>query len=181
MISETTDASANRSSAAKNAAQVTRRKAGTIPKVKNERGAPAPSAQQEMEAHAGTPTKTGDLPVRSHLEKGISELQGLHEVLLSDDLDPRVLADFRDALNRVRTAAWAAQQYVARKETDQDSTSVLSFLAGERIRAAYQLCQAISEDLKRPDIAVPAGSLIQLCEVMSALTEQLKGTVNRLG
>ncbi|MGA3200620.1 MAG: hypothetical protein ABSD89_14630 [Halobacteriota archaeon] len=185
MISETIDAMADRSSASKNAAQVTRRKAGTIRKAKNEQGAPAPSARQAMEAQAeaqaGTPTKIGDLPVRSHLEKGISELQGLHEVLLSDDLDPRVLADFRDALNRVRTAAWAAQQYVARKEIDQDSTSVLSFLAGERIRAAYHLCQAISEDLKRTDIAVPAGSLIQLCEVMSALTEQLKGTVNKLG
>ena len=170
MISETKDAIADRCSASKNATQVTRRKAGTIRKVKS-----------EQIAQAGTPTEIGDLPVRSHLEKGISELQGLHDVLLSDDLDPRVLADFRDALNRVRTAAWAAQQYVARKETHQDSISVLSFLAGERIRAAYQLCQAISEDLKRPDIAVPAGSLIQLSEVMSALAEQLKRIVNKLG
>jgi|ERR1035438_357898 hypothetical protein len=184
-MSETIDAMADRSSAAKKAAQGTRRKAGTIRKVKNEQGAPAPPALQAVEAHAeaqaGTTTKIGDLPVRSHLEKGISELQGLHGVLLSEDLDPRILADFRDALNRVRTAAWAAQQYVARKETDQDSSSVLSLLAGERIRTAYQLCQAISEDLYRPDIAVPAGSLIQLCEVMSAVTEQLKGIVSKLG
>ena len=166
-------------SSAKNAAQVTRRKPGTIRKLKNEQGALAPSGGQATEAQAAT--KIGDLPVRSHLEKGISELQGLNEVLVSDDLDPRVLADFRDALNRVRTAAWAAQQYVARKETEQDSTSVLSFLAGERIRAAYHLCQAISEDLKQPEIAVPAGSLIQLHEVMSAVAGQLKGIVNKLG
>lgn len=58
---------------------------------------------------------------------------------------------------------------------------MFSVLAGERIRAAYQLCRAISEDLKRPDIAVQAGSLIQLCEVLSALTEQLKGIVKKLG
>jgi hypothetical protein len=101
--------------------------------------------------------------------------------LLSGDLDPEVLADFRDSLNRVRTAAWAAQQYVTRKETDQDSTSVLSFLAGERIRAAHHLCQAISEDLRRTDIEIQAGSLVQLYEVMSDLTEQLKGVINRLG
>jgi hypothetical protein len=178
-ISETIDARADRSSAVKNAAQVTTRKSGTIRKLKNEHGAPAPSAGQATETQAAP--KIGDLPVRSHLEKGISELQGLHGVLLSEDLDPRILADFRDALNRVRTAAWAAQQYVARKDIEQDSTRVLSFLAGERIRATYHLCQAISEDLKQPDIAVPAGSLIQLCEVMSALTEQLKGVVNKLG
>ena len=124
---------------------------------------------------------TSDLNVPLRLEKGISELQGLHELLLTGDLDPQILADFRDALNRVRNAAWAAQQYVVRKETDQGSSSVLSLLIGERIRNTYQLCQAISEDLKRTDIEVQAGSLVQLYEVMSALTEQLKGVINRLG
>jgi hypothetical protein len=63
----------------------------------------------------------------------------------------------------------------------KDWSSVLTFLAVERVRATYQLCQAISDDLKRTDIAVPAGSLIQLFEGMSALTEQLKGIVNKLG
>jgi hypothetical protein len=119
--------------------------------------------------------------VPSRLEKGISELQWLHEVLLSDNLDPHILANFRDALNRVRNAAWAAQQYVARKETGQDSSTVLSFVAGERIRATYHLCQAISDDLKRTDIEVQAGSLVQLHEVARVLTEQLDGAVNRLG
>jgi hypothetical protein len=95
-------------------------------------------------------------------------------------LDPRILADFREALNRVRTAAWAAQQYVTQKETDQGSSSVISFLVGERIRATYQLCQAINEDLKRTDIELQPSSVIQLYEVMSALTEQLKGVVNKL-
>ena len=66
--------------------------------------------------------------------------------------DPDVLADLRDAMHRVRNAAWAVQQYVVRKESDQDSNSVLSFLAGERIRIAYQLCQALSDDLNRSDL-----------------------------
>jgi len=45
---------------------------------------------------------------------------------------------------------------MACKETD--SGSVLSFLVGARIRATYQLCQAISDDL----------------------TEQLNGVLNKL-
>jgi hypothetical protein len=122
-----------------------------------------------------------DPNVPSRLESAISELQGLHELLLSGDLDPRVLADFRDALNRVRTAAWAAQQYVARKETDQDSNSVLSFLVGERIRVAYNLCQGVNDDLKRTDIKFQAGSLVQLHKVTKALTEQLNDIINKLG
>jgi hypothetical protein len=130
---------------------------------------------------SGTNQKNDAPTIPSRLEKAISELQSLNDLLLSGDLDPHILADFRDALNRVRTAAWAAQQYVARKETDQGASSVLSLLVGERIRNTYQLCQAISEDLKRTDIQIQAGSLVQLYEVMSALTEQLKGTVKLLG
>jgi len=80
------------------------------------------------------PTGGSDAP--SPLEQAIMELQRLHEVLLSGDLEPRVLTDFRDALNRVRTAAWAAEQYVVRNEIEQDSGSVLSLLAGERVRFA---------------------------------------------
>jgi hypothetical protein len=115
------------------------------------------------------------------LEKAISELQGLQELLLSGDLDPQILVDFRDAVNRVRNSAWAAQQYVARKESDQGSTSVLSLLAGERIRAAYQLCRSIGEDLKKTDIEFQAGSLVHLHDVTKALTDQLDGVINRLG
>ena len=125
--------------------------------------------------------KTDSPAVPSRLEDAISELQSLNEVLLSCDLDPRVLADFRDAVNRVRTAAWAAQQYVARKETDEGPSSVLSFLAGERVRAAYHLCQALNDDLKRTDIELQAGSLVQLYEAARGLTEQLESVVDRLG
>lgn len=132
-------------------------------------------AQKEARQETSSPA------VRSRLQEPISELQGVNEFLLSGDLDPHVLADFRDALNRVRNAAWAAQQYGDRKATGQDSSSVLSFLMAERIRATYHLCQAISEGLKQDDIEVQAGSLIQLYEVMGVLTEQLKGRVNKLG
>jgi hypothetical protein len=109
------------------------------------------------------------------------ELQRLHEILLAGDLEPRVLTDFRDALSRVRTVAWAAQQYVASKEADQGPGGVLSLLVGERIRVTYQLCQAIGDDLKRTDIEFQAGSLVQLYEAMKVLTEQLDGVICKRG
>lgn len=158
----------------------TGRKASHTRKLKKDQTEPAPTTQQAVSPR-GTRRKAGGRNVSSRLEKAISELQALSDLLLSDDLDPRILTDFRNALNRVRTAAWTAQQYIARKETDEGSSSVLSLLAGERIRNMYQLCQAVSEDLKRSDIEIQAGSLVQLYEVVSALTEQLKEVVNRLG
>jgi len=54
-------------------------------------------------------------------------------------------------------------------------------LVGERVRVTYQLCQAISDDLKRTDIDFQAGSLVQLHEATKALTEQLNGVINKRG
>jgi hypothetical protein len=159
----------------------TRRKAAPAGKLKKEPSVSAPPTLQAEAQERIPSTIGGGLSVSSRLEKAISELQGLQDLLLSGDLDPRILTDFRDALNRVRTAAWAAQQYVARKESDQDSTSVFSLIAGERIRAAYQLCQAIGDDLKRTDIKFQAGSLVHLHEATKTLTEELEAVINKLG
>jgi len=116
----------------------------------------------------------GAVTVSHRLEKAITELRGLQELLLSGEgLDPSILTDFRDALNRIRNTAWSAQQYIVLKATDQDSTTVLSILAGERVRAAYQLCQAIQADLKSDDARFQQGQLIQLYLAAKALSEQL--------
>ena len=116
----------------------------------------------------------GAVTVSHRLEKAITELRGLQELLLSGEgLDPSILTDFRDALNRIRNTAWSAQQYIVLKATDQDSTTVLSILAGERVRAAYQLCQAIQADLKSNDVKFQPGNLVQLHLAAKALTEQL--------
>ena len=95
---------------------------------------------------------TGGSNARLRLEQAIVELLRLDEVLLSGTLESSILADFRDALNRVRNVAWAAQQSVIRRDIDQDPSSVLSSLVRERVRAAYQLCKAIADDLKRTDV-----------------------------
>ena len=157
----------------------TGREAAPPRRLKKDRAASAPPTAQAA-APAGAHPKTGNLKVRSHLQKGIAELQRLHGLLLSSEVDPDVLSDFRDALNRVRNTAWAAQQYVVRQESGQESTSVLSILDGERIRAAYQLCQAVTEDLKRADIEFQRGSLVQLYEATKTLTATLKGVIDRL-
>ncbi len=156
------------------------RKRATPRKLTEEQKSSAPSAPPAA-TQAETPRKIGDMFARSNLEKGIAELQGLHDLLLSNEVDPDVLADFRDALNRLRNTAWAAHQYIVRKETDQDPTSVLSLLAGERIRAAYQLCQALADDLKRTDIQFQRGSLVELHEVTQVLAERLHNIIDRLG
>ena len=80
--------------------------------------------------------------VSERLASAITELSALQEPLLSGVVDPRVLTDFRDALNRIRNTAWAAQQSANAPLFDQGATTVASYLTSERIRAAYQLCRS---------------------------------------
>jgi hypothetical protein len=112
--------------------------------------------------------------VTARLKSAIKELQALLELLRGDDLDPRVLVDFRDALNRVRNTAWAAQQAAANKLFDHGPDNMDSLLASERVRAAYQLCRSIRDDLDGENIQFQKGQLTELYGVATRLTKHLK-------
>jgi hypothetical protein len=124
---------------------------------------------------AGTATDTSD-----RLKAAIAELGGIQSLLGAGELDPRILTDFRDAVNRIRNTAWAAYQYAESKITGEDSRSIISIVAGERMRAAYQLCQAIQNDLETTDVHLQAGQLIQLHAATKSLTDKLSDVVREL-
>jgi hypothetical protein len=42
------------------------------------------------------------------------QLQELEHSVISGDLDPRVLSEFRNAVDHIRNTAWAVQQWLAR-------------------------------------------------------------------
>jgi len=115
--------------------------------------------------------------VSVRLQSATSELHEVEALMASADLDARILSDFRDAVNRVRTTAWATQQYAETKDTERDPSKVLSLLAGERIRAAYQLCRAIGQDLGRPDLRFQPGQLLQLRTAAKELVKQLNAVI----
>jgi hypothetical protein len=67
------------------------------------------------------PTADTGADTSERLKTTIEELAGIQSVLVAGELDPRILADFRDAVNRVRNTAWAAYQYAELEITGQDS------------------------------------------------------------
>jgi hypothetical protein len=125
----------------------------------------------------GRPVNGESVPrtnVSARLASAITELRALQEPLLSGEVDPRVLVDFRDALNRIRNTAWAAQQSAAAPFFDQGATTVASYLTSERIRAAYQLCRFLHDDVCRDDIEFQKGQLVELYGVAKTLVDELK-------
>ncbi len=109
------------------------------------------------------------------LARAAEELRRIENLLLTaGDLDPWVLTDFRDAVNRVRTTAWGVQQYAQSKNTDTDPHAVLSVLAAERVRAAYVMCAQILADLNNDNIDLQKGPLLRLQEVAKELAARLQ-------
>ena len=112
--------------------------------------------------------------IAKQVTRTITELKALQEPILAGEVAPDVLQEFRDALNRVRNSAWAAQQSAAAPQLENGESSVASFLAAERIRVPYQLCRAIREDVRRDGIELQKGSVAELYGVAKSLVEELK-------
>jgi hypothetical protein len=115
---------------------------------------------------------------RSSLKDAIKRFRSLEKLLLAGEIDERLLRDLRTAVNRVRNTAWGVQQYIGQKEVGQDPETLLTILAGERIRTAYSLCQAVSSDLKKPEISFQPGSLLQLQEALRKLETDVSAALS---
>ena len=126
-----------------------------------------------------TTTAAPDLSTR--LQNATQELREVQDLLFTADLDSRILGGFRDAVNRIRTAAWAMEQYSEIRAHDKDPGKVFSLLAGERVRALYQLCRALQEDMANPEIRFQTGQLIQLHSAAQELVKQLSGVLKEIG
>ncbi len=108
------------------------------------------------------------------LQSVTDQLRQIQDLLTLDkDVDPSILTDFRDAVNRVRNTAWAVEQFANSKTTETDPQTVLSVLAGERVRIAYQLCKLIQSDLANPEIVFQKGQLLQLRDAITELGKLL--------
>lgn len=120
---------------------------------------------------------TGSAPrtdVSARLASAITELCALQGPLLCGEVDARVLTDFRDALNRIRNTAWAAQQSANAPLFNEGRTTVASYLTAERIRAAYHLCRSLHVDVCSEEIILQKGPLVELYGAAKILVEDLK-------
>ena len=112
--------------------------------------------------------------VSARLEQVTNELREIQDLLISGNgVDPRILTDFRDAMNRIRNTAWAIQQYAESKTTEKDPQAVLSVLAGERVRLAYQLAKLVQADLANTEIQFQKGQLLRLHGAAEELARRL--------
>lgn len=101
------------------------------------------------------------------------ELQELERSVISGDLDPRVLSEFRNAVDHIRNTAWAVQQWVGAKEQSGDPYAVLPALAVQRVQRATQLANDLCLDLQTVEVTADTEGIGDLYRAVDDLRRRL--------
>jgi hypothetical protein len=112
--------------------------------------------------------------ITARLQKNTEELRAIQQMLTMEGIDPRVLMDFREAVDHVRLTAWGVQQFIELRETRKDPFSAIALLAAERIRRATQLCRDVGMDADAGEVGPDTPGLSELKAEVTSLVNRLK-------
>lgn len=109
------------------------------------------------------------------LRKASAELVRIEQAIKAGGVDPRILKDFRDAVDYVRKTAWAVQEWQERQLKKRDPQTVLPLITAERIRRTTQLSKAIITDLAAHEVTRSTPGIEELFRAIEALHQQFAG------
>jgi len=109
------------------------------------------------------------------LKKAAAELRALEEEIKSGGADPRVLQEFRDAVDYVRKTAWAVHEWQERQFKHKDAGTVLSLLTTERVRRATQMIDATASDLNSHEVAPETPGMSEFAAAVQRMSQRLRG------
>lgn len=111
--------------------------------------------------------------VAERLKATTDELQKLEKLVISGDCAPRVLCDFRDAVDSIRQTAWAVQQWSELQQQHRDPYTVLEILSSERVRRATQITRDLTTDLESLELGLETEGLEKLFQAVGGLHQRL--------
>ena len=111
--------------------------------------------------------------VAERLKATTEELQKLEQLVISGDCAPRVLCDFRDAVDSIRQTTWAVQQWGELQKQHRDPYSVLDILSAERVRRATQIAKDLTIDLESLELGLETAGLQKLYQAVDGLHQRL--------
>jgi len=118
--------------------------------------------------------------ITERLESSTKELQQLEMLVKSGDLDSRVLNEFRNAVDHIRSTTWAVQRWLGLShESGGDPFSVLPILAEERVRRATQIAKDLALDLQAADVGIETKGIGELLRAVEDLRERLTAILKR--
>lgn len=101
------------------------------------------------------------------------ELKQLEQLVLSGDSSPRILSEFRGAVDSIRQTTWAVQQWTELQQQNRDPYAILGILSAERVRRATQIARDLRVDLESMELGLETEGLTNLFEAIEGLYERL--------
>ncbi len=111
------------------------------------------------------------------ITRTISELNQVEQSLVVDRVDPRIIAQFHDAVEHLRQTAWSAVQWAELNSTGGDPFEVLPQLEAERMHMLRKLAHNVTADLDSGSVSRLTEGISELYEVVQALYRGLRKIV----
>jgi hypothetical protein len=87
--------------------------------------------------------------LEERVQAATKELQGLERIIVSGDFSPRILSEFRSAVDNIRHTARAVQAWIGLQQQNRDPYSVMTTLSGDRVRRATQIARDLTLTYRR--------------------------------
>jgi hypothetical protein len=123
---------------------------------------PLPASQGFSGSNARPGAQGGTSKMSVQITRTISELNQVEQALVVDSVDPRIIAQFHDAVEHLRQTAWSAVQWAELNGSGGDPFEVLPQLEAERIHMLRKLAHNVTADLD-------SGSLNRFTEGISEI------------
>jgi hypothetical protein len=107
------------------------------------------------------------------LRKTSAELVKIEQGIKAGGVEPRILEEFRDAVDYVRKTAWAVQEWQERQMQKHDTQTVLPLLTAERIRRATQMSKAITADLATHEVTRETAGIEEFFRAIESLYQRV--------
>ncbi len=112
--------------------------------------------------------------VNFQVKKASVELRKLEKSLQFEGIDLRVLNEFRDAVDYVRTVSVVVQQLREHQMQGRDDNEVSAMLTAERIRRTANLCVEVITDLDARRVASTTKGVDELYDVLEQACDRLR-------
>jgi hypothetical protein len=111
--------------------------------------------------------------VNLQVKKASVELQKLEDSLQKEGIDLRLLSEFRDAVEYIRTAAAVVQQLREHQVHGRDDADAVMLLSAERIRRATNLCLEVVADVDAGRVTSESKGLDELYKALEQACDRL--------
>ncbi|MFY9741106.1 MAG: hypothetical protein WA252_10540 [Candidatus Sulfotelmatobacter sp.] len=111
------------------------------------------------------------------LKATTDELQTLEKPVLSGDCAPRVLVEFRSAVDSIRQTAWAVQQWGELQQQNRDPYALLGTLSAERVRRTTKIAKDLTVDLESLELGLETEGLEALYVAIKGLYERFAAVI----